>query len=121
MRGAGSRAASDRGSGGVLSLVIVLAAASLAAMVIAGSAAVAAGAKAASAADSAALAGASVQAGFADGEPCDAAARVGEVSGTAVVACHVTGTTVTVVCEVLVGGIPVLAASSAGQPTSERP
>ena len=119
MRGAGSRAASDSGSGGVLALVILLAATCLAAMVIVGAQAVAGGAKAASAADSAALAGASAAAGFVVDDPCDAADRVATASGAAVAECHVAGTTVTVVCEVRVGGLPVLAASSAGQPTSE--
>ena len=118
MRGAGNPVRADRGSGGVLALVILLAAICLAAMVIVGTSAVAGGAKAASAADSAALAGASVAAGFADGEPCAAADRVATASGAVVTECHVAGTTVTVVCEVRVGGIPVLAASSAGQPTS---
>ena len=126
MRGAGSQravaaGACDRGSGGVLALVVVMAAVTVALLVMTMSGLQAAQAKAASAADSAALAGATAVAGFVADEPCRAAAAVAEASGGAVVGCHVRGTTVTVVCEVRLGGVPVLAESAAGQPTEDPP
>lgn len=113
MRGAGS----DEGSGGVLALVIVVAAVSVAALVLAGSALLVAHAKTASMADSAALAAATAVAGYSQAEPCTAATQVADAAGGSVASCEVVGTTVTVVCEVRVIGMPVLAMSVAGQPS----
>ena len=70
------------------------------------------------AADAAALAGADTAAGFASGEPCDAAAHVAAAHGATVADCGVVGTTVSVRVYAVFAGFDVSAAARAGVPAT---
>lgn len=106
----------DDGAGGILALMIVGAAALAASLVGVGCGVAIAQARSSATADSAALAAASVAAGFAPGDPCDAAALVSTANGASLARCDAVGTEVYVQCNMHSGGITVFATARAGQP-----
>jgi secretion/DNA translocation related TadE-like protein len=71
------------------------------------------------AADAAALAAADAASGLVAGEPCAAAALLADGNSVGLASCVVEGSTVTVTVVSTLAGLPIEAAATAGQPTSE--
>lgn len=110
------RGMGDRGSGSVLALGIVCAVVAVAGGGIAVVGAGGAHARAAAAADLAALAGADVATGRANGVPCEAAEAVARANGVALTACAQHGLVVMVTASTPYLGLSAAASARAGPP-----
>lgn len=110
----------DRGSGGVLALVVVLLVAALALAALAIASVLAARARVEAAADAGALAAADTLSGLLPGVPCDRAADAVAAHGAALADCRLDGLVADVVASDRVAGFAIVAAARAGPPPAPR-
>jgi secretion/DNA translocation related TadE-like protein len=115
-RGSGKLASDERGSGGILALIVLALIAVLALAVVGVGVALAARQRVVSAADAGALAAADTALGIHPGVPCQRAAEVVAAHGATLTACSLEGVVATVEASASFAGIPIEVSARAGPP-----